>query len=264
MDWITVAVLAVVQGFTEFLPISSSGHLVIGGALLAQLNNARIHGQIELNIVLHGGTLASILVFYRRRIWRLVGEDRRVIGLIVVGTLPAVLIGLPLKELAPEVLANPLLTGLMLLATAAILLAGGRLRRGEDDYARISYLQALLIGLAQAVAILPGISRSGATIVCGMSLGLRREAAATFSFLLAIPAITGGLVLEALDSDGASSEATGTPWPLLLLGAVIAFAVGLVALWWLVRWLERGRLHLFAVWCVLLGLATLIWQIAGR
>ena len=131
------------------------------------------------------------------------------------------------------------------------------IRHQDDDYRRQSWWQAALIGVAQAIAILPGISRSGATIAAGLGLGLSRRSAATFSFLLAIPAILGATVLELKDFFHGELHLQ-TPWPHLVLGAMTAFLVGLVALWWLVRWLERGRLLPFALWCIVVGLIT-IW-----
>lgn len=197
LSLLEILILAVVQGVTEFLPISSSGHLVVLGALLSPEG---VHDQFdiaELNIVLHGGTLGSILVFYWQRVGQLLGSDRRVLGQLVVATLPAVVVGLPIKLFASDtILSNPLLAGCCLVITGILLHQIGRMPRGSQPYQTLTYAAAFGIGMSQAAAILPGLSRSGATISTGMRLGLSPTAAATFSFLLAIPAIGGACVLE--------------------------------------------------------------------
>jgi len=259
MALLIVIVLGIVQGLTEFLPISSSGHLLIAGALFKAAGYPPLPDVMEVSIVLHVGTLLAILVYYWHRVWRLLGEDRRVIGRLVAGTVPAVLVGLPLKKLAPSLLESPLLAGLMLPVTGAILLWASRRSPGDRVYQQLGYAQAVKIGLFQAVAILPGISRSGSTIAGGLSADLGRESAATFAFLLAIPAIAGAGVLEVagLVQQNFTPQ---TPVLHLLLGAATSFLVGLFALAWLIRWLERGRLSYFAWWCIPLGMAATAWQ----
>jgi undecaprenyl-diphosphatase len=260
MDLAAVLILAVVQGLTEFLPVSSSGHLLVAAALCEQWGLELPTNVVPLSIVLHVGTLLSILVFYRRRIWRLLGEDRRVIGLLVVGTIPAVLIGLPIKEFASDdLLNNLLLAGAMFPVTGALLLWASRHLNEEGQYAQLTYSQALLIGLFQAFAILPGVSRSGSTLTAGLLTGLDRENAASFAFLLAIPAIAGAGVLEAKDL----VEQTAPPLVALLIGAGISFVIGLAGLWWLTAWVRRGRLALFAWYCIPLGAVVLVWRLAA-
>jgi len=252
-----IIILAIVQGIAEFLPISSSGHLVIVAAWFGGSANVDV---ADVNIVFHAGTLLSILVFYWRRVLRLIGEDRRVIGLLVVGTIPAVIVGLTIKRHFEQWLSNPLLAGAMLLVTGSILLWASRVKQDkESTYQKMTYSQSLMIGLSQAIAILPGISRSGATICTGLGLGLRRESAATFSFLLAVPAIAGATVLKI--NDMATAATMSTPISHLVLGALVAFAVGLISLWWLIRWLERGQLSWFAYWCFLVGAIVVVWQL---
>ena len=254
-------ILAVVQGIAEFLPISSSGHLLVVDALWLHAGAPPLQNLLGVEILLHGGTLLAILVVYWRRIGRLLGEDRRVIGRLIVGTLPAVVVGLPLHEIdfLHGWLENSLLAGCMLPITGLLLLWGGRQPEGVTDYRDMSYRQALLIGLAQAVAILPGISRSGSTIVAGLAVGLRRDSAATFSFLLAIPTIAGAVVLGLKDLGPASYE----PAEMLRLAeaAGIAFVVGVAALVGLLRWLRRGRLQPLAWWCIVVGVSFTVWQL---
>ena len=262
MTFLQILILGVVQGITEFLPVSSSGHLVVIQALFRHLEGQPLPDVVSVNVLLHAGTLAAIVLFYRKRIVRLLFEDRRVVGLLAVGTLPAVAVGLTLKRLFPEFLASPLLAGFMFLLTGALLICSSR-REGDDEeqheYQNLSYLQAFGIGLFQAAAILPGLSRSGWTIAGGMLLGLRREAATTFSFLLAIPVIAGATLLELKDW---SAEGSAISFTLLGFGAVVAFMVGLVALWLLVRIVERGRLAWFACWLFPVGIAVILWQLA--
>jgi undecaprenyl-diphosphatase len=260
-----VLILAVVQGIGEFLPISSSGHVVVVAALLkSSKENLDV---ADLNIVLHLGTLLSILVFYWRRILDLLSKDRQVIGWIVLGTIPAVIIGLPLKKLFGWVLSDPLVAGCMFPVTGVVLLLASRHSEGKTDYRQMSWKQALLIGCAQAAAIMPGLSRSGSTISAALGLGLKRESAATFSFLLAIAAIAGAGVLEGIDILHAIQENAYHPsaTPLnMLIGAGVAFVVGLASLWVLVRLLERGRLTVFAWYCIALGVAAIGWQLSLR
>jgi undecaprenyl-diphosphatase len=259
MDFVLIVLLGVIQGLTEFLPISSDGHLAVAEALYEAVSGQHIPDALGVNIVLHAGTLGAILVVYWRRLWQLLGQDRRVLGLLCVGTVPAVVVGLPLHRWGGSFLTDPLLTGFMLPLTGLLLLWGARHPPGELDYPEIGYRRAFLIGVFQAIAILPGISRSGSTISAALALGIRRDAAATFSFLLAVPAIGGACLLEAKDLLVASpGQVNYAP---LLAGATVSFLVGLLALWWLLKWLQQGRLHLFAWWCILLGAAVVVWQL---
>ena len=256
MQLMEMVILAIVQGIAEFLPISSSGHLVIIGALMGETSDSA-----AVEIILHTGTLASILVIYWRRILKLLTSDRRVLPLLMIGTLPAAVAGLSIKAYAEPLLKSPLLAGCMLLVTAALLWTLRRLPQGETEYPQMRWWQALAIGCFQGVAILPGISRSGATIFAGRLLGLRGADAVTFSFLLAIPAIAGATVLAINDlrEDGVS----GDDLMLLLVGAVIAFVVGIFALRWLIRWSRKEQLHWFAFWCAPAGLLVIALHYAG-
>jgi undecaprenyl-diphosphatase len=257
MIWNAILLLAIVQGIGEFLPISSSGHVVVGMALFDGVVAEK--DKLTVNIVLHLGTLLAILVFYWRRIWRLLGQDRRVIGLLVVGSLPIAVAGLVIKARLEDALKDPLVAGLMFPMTGLMLLWTARHEPGETSCRELGYGRALLIGVAQAFAILPGISRSGSTIVAGLACGLRRDEAATFSFLLAIPAIGGAGLLETI---AVLRDGPGTAnWGALALGAAVSFVVGLASLWWLVRWLQQGWLHYFAFWVIPLGLAVIAWQV---
>lgn len=250
---VQIFILSIVQGIAEFLPVSSSGHLNVFQDLIGEMPETA-----ELNIVLHFGTLLAILAFYWKRILALLSSDRRIIPLLVVGTIPAAVIGIYLKKFHEPLLASPLVSGWMFPITGLMLLLLHRTREGDREYEKIDYGSVILIGFAQAFALLPGISRSGSTIVAGSLLGLKRQSAATFSFLLAIPAILGATLLEVKDIVEAGG--TETAIPLLVAGAAVAFAVGLMSLNFLVKWLEAGRLHLFAWYLIPLGIIVVLWK----
>ena len=253
---IDLLILAVVQGIAEFLPISSSGHLVIIGDQLGELSESP-----TLEIILHAGTLGSILVVFHRKIFRLLTQDRRVFGLLVVGTLPAATIGIVMKILLPELLRSPTLAAAMLLVTGVMLVGLSRLSERSGTYQEVSWRGAFIVGCFQALAILPGISRSGSTILGGRLMGLKPEESITFSFLLAIPAILGATVLTLRDLWKASQA--GQPMPHapadLICGALISFLVGIVALKWLMVWSRADRLHWFAAWCFPAGFLALLF-----
>ncbi|MDA8746252.1 undecaprenyl-diphosphate phosphatase [Rubripirellula amarantea] len=246
-------ILAVVQGIAEFLPISSSGHLVILGALMGQTSESP-----TLEVILHAGTLGSILVVYWRRILNLLSSDRRVIPLLIIGTLPAVVVGLTIKTSFEHILKNPLLAGSCLIVTGIMLIVLGKLKPREGNYQGMSYVGAFLVGCFQAFAILPGISRSGSTILGGRMLGLKNDDSVTFSFLLAIPAICGATLLTLKDVYEQYSAGLPMEYDIatLVIGAAVSFGVGIVALNWLIKWSASNRLHWFAWWCIPAGIAV--------
>jgi undecaprenyl-diphosphatase len=216
-------------------------------------------GLLTVNIALHMGTLGSILLYYWRRIARLLTEDRRTIGLILVGTIPAGVLGISIKLAAEHVVESPLLAGLMLPVTGVVLLWSARRPPGTIEYNNLRWRDALLIGACQAAAILPGLSRSGSTIASGLGVGLTRQAAVTYSFLLAIPALAGAGLLETLSIYSQGPPPMPLAW--LAAGGLVAFAVGLAALWSLERVLARGWLPWFGWYCIGLGLIVTIWQV---
>jgi len=252
IDLFEMLVLPIVQGIGEFLPISSSGHLVIAEALGGQKPDP------SYNVLLHFGTLLSIFVVYHRRILDLLRTDRRVLPLLVLGTVPAAVIGLTIKATCESVLESPLLAGAMLPLTGILVWWSNRRDEGEQGYRELTWQSVLLIGMFQACALLPGLSRSGFTIAAGLLVGLRRDQATSFSFLLAIPAILGAMVLEGKDmAFGEAPLPTGNQW----IGACLAAVVGIGALHWLNRWVRQQRLHWFAFWCIPFGIVVVIWQL---
>lgn len=257
-------VLGIVQGLTEFLPVSSSGHLVLAQRLLGIDPPG-----VLLEALLHLGTLLAVLFIFRRDLFALFRSlieqgrvrERRELGRLFVGTLPIVLLGLLFKGRIEAAFSSILLVSICLLVTSGILFladwAGGRANRSE-----VGLLDSLLVGLAQAGALLPGISRSGATIATGMFRGIRGRQAARFSFLLSIAAIlgAGGLKLcQALSEPNAYRS----EWAGFLLGALVAGLVGALAIEGLLAIIARGRLKIFGVYCLALGLAALIYAGVG-
>jgi undecaprenyl-diphosphatase len=264
MQLLDVIIMAIVQGITEFLPISSDGHLVLTGAILQAFGRPKPDDVLEVELILHLGTLAAVLIFYWRDIIRVLTTERRAIVPIILGTIPAVLIGLPIEKGLPHdwhewLLGDPLLAGIGFLITAAFLWWGARHMSGTQEYPTIRPRQALTIGLMQAFAILPGVSRSGLTIGTGLATGLERSNAAAYSFLLAIPVIGGAGLLKIVSLVKAGH--TGTAIPDLAVGFIVSLIVGLGALALLLRWLRHGRLMGFVYYLIPLGIATIAWQL---
>ncbi len=270
--------LGVLQGATEFLPVSSSGHLVLVPWLL--------HWQspgLAFDTVVHWGTALAVIVYFWeewvalvRAAWLSLGEIRfrplRLPGgtasaangtrrgllawLILLGTVPGVLVGYSLEDFFEGMFARPAAAAGFLLVTAMLLTASERLGRRERGLDEIGWLDALIVGVGQALAILPGISRSGATIAAGLAQGMRREPAAHFSFLLATPIILGAGLLKVVElgrMGGLMAQA-----PALVAGFVAAALVGFACIHFLLRYLRSRRLYPFAVYCALFGIVSLL------
>jgi undecaprenyl-diphosphatase len=257
--YLSLLLLAIVQGLSEFLPVSSSGHLALGQMILGVGEGSLIE-----DIVLHAGTLVAVLVFYRKALLDLArgffgGEAELVdglsprfyVGLLVLGNVPAILVGFTLKDRIEATFTSPWVVFGAMAATAVVLWSTRRVTAGQGVPAGRT---ALLIGCAQAIAILPGASRSGWTIAIALWLGLKPEAAARFSFLLSIPAILGALVLQL--ADGGEME---TPAGALAVGFVAAALVGLFALRWLVVLVRRMELFRFAIYLCILVTVGVAW-----
>ena len=263
-----IIALAVIQGITEFFPISSSGHLVIAETLLGMRGGAARPG-VVLEVAVHAGTLGAVIIFYRRKVLELANAlvalvvsgrrgalthpaEIRYIGLVIVATIPAALIGGLFTAKVESVFDSAAATSLLLIATGIYLLLG---RRPAARWG-LTWRSALLIGLAQAVAILPGCSRSGWTIATALLLGVGFEQAAEFSFILSIPAVVGALVLELAKEHAAISSGDATH---LVIGAVIALGTGLVALRLLIGILTRGAFHRFAYYLLPVGAVLFVY-----
>jgi len=263
-EYLRAIILGVVQGIAEFLPISSSGHLVIFSQVMKSLTGTAEQGAEDLlmNVALHLGTLFSILVVYRQDLLQIY-KNPKLIGNIIIATLPIVAVGLLLKlqfeQVIESIFETPLAAGCCLLITA-ILLVWGQSRHKENKHLPdLSVWGSLLIGCFQAVAILPGISRSGSTIAGGMLDGLQRNDAAKFSFLIAIPAISGAtlLVIKDLSTTSVPTESLLA----LAVGMIVSFVVGMFALRLLLTIVTQKKLHFFAIYCALMGIATIVWQL---
>ena len=255
--------MAVVQGIAEFLPISSSGHLVIFNEVLKRLQGGEVADEgMTLNIVLHVGTLGSILVVYFRRLQRILIEmDWRLCSAIILASVPAAIVGIGFKDRLEPLFASPAVAGFGLLITAFLLILGQRLKSGEWTDRKLPWPVALVVGCFQAVALVPGISRSGSTISGGILSGMERESSATFSFLIAIPAIGGAAALDLLKFlKPGSTETVSLPIPTLLMGLVVSFIVGIFALRMLIQFISRQRLHWFGYYCLVMGILVLTWQ----
>jgi undecaprenyl-diphosphatase len=265
MNFFQAFILGVLQGATEFLPVSSSGHLVLVPWLLGWPASS-----LAFDAVVHWGTAAAVIVYFWRDWVTLVTaawqstilrspdqkSQARLAWLILLGTIPAALIGYLLEDFFEEMFARPVAAAGFLLVTAALLTASERLGRRERDLDTLNWLDALLIGLAQAMAIFPGISRSGSTIAAGLARGLRRESAARFSFLLATPIILGAGLLKVVDLAQAGDLAAQAP--LLVVGFVAAGVVGFGCIHFLLRYLQRRPLYPFAIYCAAGGVICLL------
>lgn len=268
IDWLEATLLGVIQGATEFLPVSSSGHLVIGQHLFGLPQPALL-----FDIALHVATLFAVVWYYRRDILELLRESGSGLGgllegrawseiqstypafrlawLIVIGTVPTALIGIGFEDWFEGLFGSLRTVGFMLILTGLILLLSRISGSGNKDISGMGVIDALLVGFVQGLAILPGISRSGSTIVAALLLGVERETAARYSFLLSVPSIIGALVLKLGDAgDGVGPTATA-------LGFLAALATGYFCLVFLVRVVKRGKLTWFAPYCIGVGLLTL-------
>ena len=267
LQFLEAIILGVVQGITEFLPISSDGHLVVVQALLKAAGLAQTTGRdhLHFDVILHIGTLLAILLVFHRDLLAMLSHPRRIV-LVVLASIPAAVIGLTVKKQIEEAFQSPLMAGVGFLVTALVLFLGpraglvlARLNRPEKSLDQIGWGDALLIGGAQALAILPGVSRSGSTISTGVLLGLSREVAATFSFLMAVPVVGGAVLL--ITKDLLKGEGQLGRLDVAIVGTIVSFVVGVVALRWLLKILSRGGLLGFSIYCVLAGLATITWQL---
>jgi len=261
-------VLGVLQGLTEFLPVSSSGHLVLMQAFMG------IGGPvIFFDVLLHVGTLAAVLLVFRKEIAEIIRESAaavtgsqkkpvselphaRFMLMIILGSVPAGVIGILFEDVFEELFSSPLSVGFFLLVTGALLFRTRSLGEGVKTVGMITPSAALLIGLAQAMAITPGISRSGATIAVALFLGLERETAVKFSFLLSVPAIAGAMFLKSFSVQEISIAAAN-----YTAGFISAFVVGLAALIWLIRLVKKGKLDYFAYYCWGVGVLVIVYYL---
>ena len=257
MSTLQAAVLGAVQGLTEFIPISSSGHLVIVPEVLGWAPPG-----LTFDVLLHAASLLALVVYFRSELVGLGRElisrdgDRRLIWLLLVASVPAALAGLLLADYFERSFEDARSAAVQLVITAVILVGAEMVfaRRGEPgrDMDDLTYSDATAVGIAQAISILPGISRSGATIGAGLVLGVGRDAAARFAFLLAIPALFGALLLKVVELLGSSGG--GLDAPAVIAGFATSLITSYAAIWGLLRYLRNRTLYPFAVYCVVAGI----------
>lgn len=241
-----------VQGLTEFLPISSSGHLVLVPALLG-----REVPDLTAVAMLHLGTLFAVLVYYRSDLALMARFDRpgrRMITIIAIGTIPAVVLGLAFESKLDELTERPTAVAVMLIVTGIVLLSTMLLRRGDRTTEDLSPKEAGIIGLAQSLALIPGVSRSGMTISAGLARGLDRIEAARFAFLLGIPAIAGAGLLSIARAISDGSGITMST----IVGMIVAAVIGYWAIAFLIRVLAKVGLAPFGIYCVIAGILGVI------
>lgn len=265
MSWLEAFILGMIQGLTEYLPVSSSGHLAIGSALFG------IQGEDNLTftIVVHVATVLSTLVILWKEVdWIFRGlfkfqmndETKYVIN-ILISMIPIGIVGLFFKDEVEEIFGSGLfIVGLMLLVTATLLAFSYYAKPRTKEH--ISMKDAFIIGLAQACAVLPGLSRSGSTIATGLLLGDKKEKLAQFSFLMVIPPILGEALLDGLKIVKGAAEANAdVSLVALIVGFLSAFVFGCIACKWMIDIVKKGKLIYFAVYCAFVGIATLLFSL---
>jgi len=251
-------ILGIIQGLTEFLPISSTGHLYLGRNLFG-LQEAGL----LLDTMLHVGTLLAVFVFYKNEFIKIIKNPfSKLTFLLIVGTVPAVIFGLAFKDYIDEISKTGVTIGWEFLITGVFLWLADSAKNGYKKMDDISYKDAFIIGTFQAVAIMPAISRSGMTIVAALWRKLDRETAAYFSFLLSTPAIAGAIVLQTKDLIGGQGEEISLS--ALLVGISASALFGYVAVRWMIGYLKKHSLKPFAIYVWVLGLLVLFFQFTGK
>jgi undecaprenyl-diphosphatase len=265
VEWIQVVVLAVLQGFTEFLPISSSAHLI----LLPLLVNWPDQG-LGFDVAVHVGTLMAVLVYFRGELWRMSRDwlrslaarrridDSQWLWYLIVGTVPVGICGLALNAIGSESLRSLLVIAGATIFFAVLLWWSDRFHRGARGDADIGWRDVLIIGAAQALALIPGTSRSGITITAGLALGLSRESAARFSFLLSVPVVALAGLLKAFE---AWSSPVPVAWDAMFVGTMLSFLCAYATIHFFLKLVERVGLFPFVIYRLVLGAVLLIFAL---
>jgi undecaprenyl-diphosphatase len=262
MGILEAIILGIIQGLTEFLPVSSSGHLEIAKAIFG---NEQEDGGILMTVTLHAATALSTIVVFRKDIGVILkglfafkqNEELLFSLKIIVSMIPAAFIGLFFEDQIDALFdSNILLVGLMLLVTGLLLFLADKAKNTDK---KAGFKEALIIGVSQAIAILPGISRSGATISTSVLLGIDRERAARFSFLMVVPLILGKMAKDLMDGEFSGDSVELMP---LGIGFIAAFITGLVAWTWMISLVKKSKLSWFSIYCFLIGTIAIIWALA--
>ena len=265
MDLISAALLGIVQGLTEFLPVSSSGHLILARAFFGWDPD---RFGLAFDVACHVGTLLAVVAFFRADVAKLIiaapgaltgrdGEYERLGRLIIAGTIPIVIVGGLFADVIEARLRSPLVVAITLTAGGLGLIIAERVGRKSRDARTLNYGEAFAIGVAQAAALAPGISRSGATLTVSMLLNVERASAARFVFLMSLPAIVAAAAKEAIDLSEVGLA--GLPVTLLLVGLVVSGLVGYITVKFFVRYLASHSLEVFAYYRFVLAAITVVW-----
>ena len=261
MNEIDVIILGIIQGLTEFLPVSSSGHLELTKVILG--DNSVPEESLAFTVVLHFATALSTLVIFRKEVFQIFkglfqfkwNEETQFSLKIIVSMIPAVFVGLFFEEEIASLFGGQImLVGLMLFVTALLLLLADR---AKDTSKNVSFVSAIIVGISQAIAILPGISRSGATISTSVLLGIDRTRAARFSFLMVVPLIVGKMLKDLAGGEFQLSSSEALP---LIIGFVAAFVSGLLACKWMIALVKKSKLTYFAIYCAVVGSIAVIYS----
>lgn len=260
MSWIEALILGIIQGLTEFLPVSSSGHLELGKAILG----VNAEKSLIFTVVVHGATVLSTIVVFYKDIWSLIkglfafrwNEETAYIAKIFISMIPVLILGLFFKEEVESFFTgNVMLVGFMLIVTSLLLISTYLIKNNER---KIGFFDSFIIGIAQALAVMPGISRSGATISTGLLLGNKKANIARFSFLMVLIPIIGANFKDIYDG-GASANGIGViP---LIVGFIAAFISGLLACKWMIGIVKKGKLLYFAIYCFIIGSIAVIYTV---
>ena len=258
MDFIDSIILGIVQGLTEFLPVSSSGHLALLGAIMDVQDEAGL----GFALALHTGTVLSTIVIFRKELLQLIvgffkfkyNWETQFVFKILVSMIPVFIVGMTMRDFVEDLfVGNMVIVGVMLLVTASLLWFSTVKKQGTKE---IGYKEAFIIGIAQAFAVLPGLSRSGSTITTGMLIGVKRDNIAKFSFLMVLIPILGASFLDIMSGD--ASEGISVSIWLVLTGFLTSFVVGVLACKLMIKLVQNGNLRWFAYYCLIVGVITII------
>ena len=279
MDLIQTILMGIIRGLSEFLPISSSAHLVFTSNFYKVFKGIEIleesNQEIFLDIMLHLGTLIAVLIFFRKEIWEIIkalyfglktkdfsSKDFKTGIYIVLGTVITVIIAFPLNEVAGALVFKPAIVGLLLIFTGALLLFSEYWSKKHPEKVAVNMKNSILIAIAQGLAALPGFSRSGLTIATGLLSGVSREEAARYSFLLSIPIILGAsMVYPLVKLD--FHEVVGYNWTTIIVGTIVSGIVGYLCIKYFLKFVSKFSLGIFGYYCLLMGIFTFIFFI-GR
>lgn len=276
MDLIQTILMGIVQGLSEFLPISSSAHLVFTSNFYKVYKNIPIAEQsnqeVFLDIMLHLGTLIAVLIFFRKEVIEICkalfnavknknfSEQNAKLGIyIIIGTIVTIILALPVEHVAKNLVFHPAIVGILLVITGGTLFLSEYLSKKRlEKVEKINLKQAILIGLAQGIAVLPGFSRSGWTIATGLFAGLNREMAARYSFLLSIPIILGASMAYPLIKIDLA-EAVTYNWTSIIIGTIVSGLVGYLCIKYFMKFISKFSLNIFAWYCIIMGIFTTIF-----